>query len=191
MGITTRSAQRRIDELKSLGVVVVTPRTRPNSEAATTNEYRLVQADEDDATRQRVTPDFIESLTPHVTDKKNDLSLNHNNLPNGRLGLHPLSSNGNGSESFQTIALKVIADRTENNTLPISCSKGKVMQLAKDVIARVGEDRAYTILMELPSFTPGCADFAIGKTVKGRSKATKNGEVIARGIARGANDERY
>jgi hypothetical protein len=87
------------------------------------------------------------------------------------------------------VALQVWKQREQDNTLPFGRGISMLMQLSKYVVGRIGEEKAYSLLMGLDDFTPGYANFALSRAVKSRSTYDKNMETIDRVM--GGTDERF
>lgn len=202
MGITERSVQRRINELESLGAVLVSPRKRPDG-SLTSNAYFVVRADPHTPTKQEwlesVADDDGGMVTYDVTrdgdtgrhNKEPDPDRTRVSFPDGKLRLGA-RVNASNTEPFATVALQVWKQREQDNTLPFGRAISSLMQLSKEVVARIGEEKAYSLLLGLPDFTPGYANFAMNTAVKGKSTYEKNMEVIARGAERErARNEQY
>jgi prolyl-tRNA editing enzyme YbaK/EbsC (Cys-tRNA(Pro) deacylase) len=77
-------------------------------------------------------------------------------------------------------------ERTERGTLPFQASRGKLHQVAKTLVAEIGDEKAVAILMDVMDFTPGCVNYALhqvmgnGKVSKAEARSAANKARIAK-----------
>lgn len=173
MGASPQSIRRWTLELVAVDALQIAERIRPDG-GASSNMYRLRYARP--GAHAEVVPEFVVADPLLTRDKGDIFTGEEGDIYSGEdirtktttnktapIEIGTAHIRANDVDGSLSVALQVYHDRTQDGSLPVGANKGRLIALTKEVVAKVGSEKAYAVMMGLPDFTPGCVNFALSQ----------------------------